>query len=429
MVLIAQLGALLFSASLLLMGNGLQTTALPLRGGIEGFSALSLGIMGSSYFVGFVAGCLSTAGLVGKVGHIRVFTAMAAIASVIPLLHMLSIEEWAWWLLRAGTGYCMASLFLVIESWLNERTDNSARGTVFSVYASLSFLAIILGQIVLATQESVGVAPFVAASILVSLAAVPVALNNAVAPAPIAKVRLEPLRLMRLAPSGTGGCFAAGVVNGAFWSLAPVAANSAGLDTRGIATFIAITVLGGAISQWPFGRLSDRIDRRVVIVIAAGFSAVMAGSLFLASRYWGQGVLPLAFVFGIFTFPIYALSVAHVNDLITVESFVEVSGSLLLLNGAGAVLGPLVGALAMGFGGPGALFAGMGLAYLLLTIFVLARIRRVARPAEMHGSDYVAAVDTGVTAPVSYDPRNPQPQKAASEGVNRSPFAEHNAKT
>src|SRR5690606_8445100 len=141
--LIGQLGALLFGATLLLMGNGLQTTVLPLRGGLEGFSALSLGIMGSSYFIGFVAGCLTIAGLVGKVGHIRVFTAMAAIASVIPLLHMLTLQEWTWWLLRIGTGYCMASLFLVIESWLNERTDNSARGTVFSVYASLSFLAII----------------------------------------------------------------------------------------------------------------------------------------------------------------------------------------------------------------------------------------------------------------------------------------------
>ncbi|SDH24281.1 MFS transporter [Pelagibacterium luteolum] len=207
MAVIAQLGALLFGATLLLMGNGLQTTVLPLRGGLEGFSALSPGIMGSSYFIGFVAGCLSIAGLVGKVGHIRVFTAMAAIASVIPLLHMLTLQEWAWWLLRIGTGYCMASLLLVIESWLNERTDNSARGTVFSVYASLSFLAIILGQIVLATQDAVGFAPFVVASILLSLAAVPVALNNAVVPAPIAKVRLEPLHLMRLSPSGTRGMF------------------------------------------------------------------------------------------------------------------------------------------------------------------------------------------------------------------------------
>ena len=403
---IAQFGALLLSATILLAGNGLQTTLLPLRTEAEAFSALSIGIMGSSYFVGFVAGCLTAANLMRRVGHIRVFTAMAAIASVIPLSHILTLQEWSWWLLRAGTGYCIASLFLVIESWLNERSNNAVRGTVFSIYTSLTFIAIITGQVLLSFHDPTGFAPFVLTSIIVSLAAVPVALNAIVAPSPPPRGRLRPLKLMRLSPAGATGCLTAGLVSGALWSLAPVAASNAGLDARGVAIFIGVTVCGGALSQWPFGRLSDRVDRRAVIAAAAGLSATAGILLFLATQHWGAAVLPLAFAFGAFTFPIYGLSVAHANDLIFKESFVEVSGGLLFINGAGAVLGPLAGGLAMRLAGPGALFAAIAVACFSPTVFVLIRMRTIARPAEMHRADSVAAVDAGITAPVNFDPRN-----------------------
>ena len=406
MAIVAQLGALLLSATILRAGNARQTTLLPLRAEAEGFSALAIGLMGSSYFIGFVAGCLTTAILVRRVGHIRVFTAMVAVASVIPLCHILSFEVWVWLFLRASTRHCLAALFLVIESWLNERTRNEVRGTVFSIYTSLTFAAIIGGQVLLAFNEPNGFTPFVVASIIVSLAAVPVALHSVAAPAPIATVRLQPIRLISISPSGTAGCFAAGLGNGAFWSLAPVAASSAGLTTTGIATFVGVTVLGGALSQLPFGRLSDRFDRRTVLAACAGLSFAASILLFLATRYSNSSVLPLAFVFGAAFFPIYALSVAHVNDLTTNESFIEVSGGLLFLNGAGAVVGPLAGALAIRLGGPGALFAMIAVACFVLTTFVLLRLRRVARPVDMHSADYVAATDSGIAAQVSYDPRN-----------------------
>lgn len=406
MKIIVQLGALLFSAVILLTGNALQTTLLPLRAQAEAFSALSIGLLGSSYFVGFVGGCLTAAGMVRSVGHVRVFAAMSAVASIIPLFHILSLDEVHWWLLRAGTGFCIASLFLVIESWLNERSDNAVRGTVFSIYASLTFVAIMVGQILLSLYEPSSFTPFIVASIIISLAAVPVALIALPTPAPIPPGRLNPMRLLGLSPAGASGCFAAGVVGGAFWSLSPVAASSAGLDTGGIARFIGATVLGGALSQWPLGRLSDRMDRRVLIVASAGLSALTGLALFLAIRYWSPGVLPLAFAFGTFTFPVYSLSVAHVNDLITTESFVEISGGLLFLNGAGAVAGPLAGAIAMQLAGPSALFLATTITYMALSLLILLRIRSIARPVEMHSGDYVAAVDAGITAPVNYDPRN-----------------------
>ena len=211
---------------------------------------------------------------------------------------------------------------------------------------------------------------------------------------------------MRLSPAGAAGCLAAGLVSGAFWSLAPVAASNAGLDARGVAIFIGVTVCGGALSQWPFGRMSDRVDRRAVIAAAAGLSATAGILLFLATQHWAAAVLPLAFAFGAFTFPIFGLSVAHASDLIVEESFVEVSGGLLFLNGAGALLGPLAGGLAMRLAGPGALFVAIAVASFSLTVFVLIRMRKIARPAEMHRADSIAAVEAGITAPVNFDPRN-----------------------
>lgn len=418
--ILAHLGALLLSATILLTGNGLQTTLLPLRAEVEGFPPLSIGIMGSSYFIGFVAGCLTTAHLVRPVGHIRVFTAMSAVASVVPLFHILALNEWAWWVLRAVTGYCLAALFLVIESWLNERTDNAVRGRVFSIYTSLTFIAVIGGQILLTLYDPTAFALFAVASIIISLAAVPVALISIPTPLPLAAVKLDPIRLIRLSPAGTLGCFAVGLVNGAFWSLAPVFATSAGFDTTGVATFIGVAVLGGALSQWPFGRLSDRFDRRGVIVLLAGSSAVTGFLLFLASRYLHPGILPLAFAFGAFSFPVYAVAVAHVNDLIMTESFVEVSGGLLLLNGMGSVLGPLAGAFAMRLAGPGALFAEIAVVYVLLTIFVLRRMRYQARPAATHSGDFVPAADSAIVAPVGYDPRNEDTATAIRPGSQAS---------
>lgn len=417
------LGALLLSATILLTGNGLQTTLLPLRAGLEAFPQLAIGIMGSSYFVGFVAGCLTTAHLVRRVGHIRVFSAMVALASVVPLFHVLMIEPAVWWVLRAITGFCIAALFLVIESWLNERSDNTTRGTVLSIYTTLTFVAVIFGQLLL-TLDDPGLFPlFAIASIVLSLATIPVALTSVTTPAPLAEVRLRPIRLIRISPAGAIGCLAVGFVNGAFWGLSPVFAADSGLDANGIALFIGVTVLGGALSQWPFGRLSDRLDRRLVILIVAACSVVTGIALYFASRFFDAAVLPLAFAFGVFSFPVYALSVAHVNDLITTEGFVEVSGGLLLVNGIGSVLGPLVGAFTMDVVGPGGLFLYIAVVYILLVGFIALRMREQARPAHTHSSDFLPAGDAAMPAPAAMDPRaDESAEEKESTAVGRASY-------
>ncbi len=419
MRMLAPVAALLLSATILLAGNGLQTTLLPVRAEMEIFPAFSIGLMGSAYFLGFVAGCLLTSNLVRRVGHIRVFTAMVAGASAMPLVHILVIDPVAWWVLRAVTGFCIAALFLVIESWLNERADNHTRGAIFSIYTTLNYAAITVGQLMIMFYDPRLFPLFAIASVLVSVAAIPVALTTSAAPAPLSNVRMRPLHLLRISPVGVVGCAAIGMCNGAFWSLGPAYAVGIGFNTTQIALFMSVTVIGGALSQWPFGRLSDRLDRRMVIIGVGVLSAMSGLGLFLVTGRWPAAIAPLAFAFGAFSFPVYALSVAHVNDLITNESFVEVSSGLLLVNGLAAVIGPLLAATAMGYAGPAALFLFIAIIYLVLSAFAFLRMRIRPLPAETHGAEFVVVAETVATNPVALDPRadDASSDEEVAEGV------------
>lgn len=403
--ILAPVGALLISVTILLAGNGLQTTLLPLRAGLEVFSPFAIGLMGSSYFLGFVAGCLLTSHLVRRVGHIRTFAAVVAGASAVPLLHLLVVDPLAWPALRAITGFCMAALFLVIESWLNERADNHTRGTVFTVYTTLNFGAITAGQLLITLYDPAKFPLFAIASVLVSLAAIPVALTTSAAPAPLSEVRLRPLRLLELSPVGVAGCLTIGLAGGAFWALGPIFAVDVGLEVRQVAIFMSVTVVGGALSQWPFGRLSDRLDRRVVIVAVALLSAATGAALFLATGRWPSAILPLAFAFGAFSFPLYALSVAHVNDLIGDQSFVEVAGGLLLVNGLASVAGPMIAVAAMNLQGAGGLFLYTACVHTGMAVFALVRMRMHPLPAETHGADFVPVARNVTASPLALDPR------------------------
>ena len=265
---LAPVAALLLSCAILLMGNGLQGTLLPVRGLLENFSDTDIGIMGAAYFLGFGAGCLLGPHAVRRVGHIRAFTAVVALASTVALAHALILNPFVWWPFRAVTGFCFAVIFMTIESWLNEKSTNETRGLVFSVYTMINLTVITIGQLMLTLASPAAFTLFAVSSILVSLAAVPVAMTRAPAPAPISSVRIRPRHLFRLSPVGCLGGFAVGAVSGAFWSLAPTFAQRTLADLDAIAIFMSITVIAGAVGQWPLGRLSDRMDRRTLIIVA-----------------------------------------------------------------------------------------------------------------------------------------------------------------
>ena len=219
---LAPVATLLVGVSILLTGLGLQGTLLPVRASLEAFSTFSIGVMGAAYFLGFTLGCLKGGELVKNVGHVRVFLAMTALGSAAPLIHGMVLNPVAWSLLRFLTGFCFAVLFVVIESWLNERSSNEDRGIVFSTYVMITLTVMAAGQMMTLLYDPSGLQLFVIASVLVSLGAVPVALSKSQTPEQPQEVEVDLRRLFRISPAGTVGCFAHGVANGAFWALAPV---------------------------------------------------------------------------------------------------------------------------------------------------------------------------------------------------------------
>ncbi len=413
--------ALLASVAFLLMGHGLQQTVLPIRGGIEGFSSVEVGLLGSCYFAGYVAGCVAGPRIIIRAGHIRTFAALVAVASSASLAHAIVVDPIPWMICRAVTGFCLAGLYLVIESWLNERATNRTRGTIMSAYITVNLTVITIGQMIVPLFNPQSFVQLSIASILVSLAAVPVALTRAEQPAPVTLVRFRPRALFRLSPAGVAGTFMVGVANGSFWALGPVYGQQLGLSVAEIAGFMSLAVIGGAVAQYPLGLLSDRMDRRFVMM-GISVATILFGTLL-------SGVIPLdgtaslvvAFLFGAALMPGYTVAAAHVYDRGTPESFVEISAGLLLLNGVGSVIGPLPASAAMEALGPGALFGAVAIAHvLLLAYLVLRRQQREAVAVEdrtVYNAANAAPVmtigDPGAVeeSPLVVDPTEPVPQE------------------
>jgi MFS family permease len=396
---LSSVAPLLFGVAILLTGQGLQGTLLPVRANLEGFSTLSIGLMGGAYFFGFTLGCLRGSTLLRRVGHIRVFAAMTAAASAVPLLHALWVETWLWWVLRFMTGYCFAVLYVVIESWLNEQATNENRGAVFSAYTLITLTVLAVGQQMLLLYDPQQMQRFAIASAIVSLAAIPVVLS--VAPTPRqsdGKVRLDLRRLFRTSPAGTLGCFAAGLSNGSFWALAPVFVAGYSPKVSLAAWFMTSAVLGGAVGQWPLGLWSDRVDRRWVIAFAAATALLVGTAIWLAFQVMSPLLLMLlGACWGAVAFPLYAVSVAHTNDHAKSGEYVMISSGLLLMYGIGAIVGPFLASVSMHLAGSGGLFLHTALIHLLLIGYIAMRFaRRKPAPEEEHRRfvDALAATQT-----------------------------------
>ena len=335
---LAPVATLLLSAAILLAGQGLQGTLLPVRAGLEDFSTLQIGSLGAFYFFGFTMGCLRGGNLVRRVGHIRVFLAMSAMASAAPLLHGLVVYPVVWSALRFLTGFCLAALYIVIESWLNERATNENRGIVFSTYSMITLTVMAGGQLMTLLYDPLGLQLFVITSILFSIGAVPIALSTSPTPRRPRSTSIDIPGLLTVSPTGTFGCFAAGLANGAFWSLTPVYASAVGDVTKMAAGLMAAAVIGGAISQWPLGLLSDTISRRKVLAGVAFVAVAVGIALTLtADRAGPRTALLLIGVWGAMAFPLYTVAVAYANDFANPTEFVKVSAGLLFVYGIGAM--------------------------------------------------------------------------------------------
>lgn len=365
---------LLLAAAILLAGNGLQGTLLAVRANLEGFPTSLIGVLMSAYFAGFVLGCRFNPSFIKSVGHIRTFLALASIASASALIHPLYVDVWIWAILRAITGFCFAGLIMVIESWINERATNANRGRILSVYRVIDLTATTLGNALLATADPADFHLFATVSILMSIALVPVALTRSDAPKPIETARLNIPRLFKLSPVAAVGAPMVGLANSSFWAVGAVYAQQLGYETALIAAFISAVIVGAALLQWPLGWLSDRIDRRRVML---GASILGIASTLALSHFGGKSpelLLGLGALFGAFIIPMFGLTAAHANDHAGPGEAVSTNGGLLLLHGCGSVVGATLGATVMSFFGPPSLFVYIAAIYVFFAGFCLYRI-------------------------------------------------------
>jgi MFS family permease len=385
---------LMLGVAMLLLGNGLIGTLLGVRAGIEAFPTVAVGIVMSAYYVGYIAGSRLGPAFIHRVGHIRTFAALAAIAATMAGLHAMFVAPAAWFGFRLITGLCFAGLYVVMESWINAVTSNSTRGLVLSVYMLVSLGGLAFGQQLLNLYHPAGFELFILSSALISLSLVPFALTTRVAPAVPATAGLDIRRLYAISPLGIVGCFATGLTNGAFWGLGPLFAQGIGLSVAGISIFMSAVILGGVALQLPLGRLSDRLDRRKLILAACLSNTVLGVAIFAGAYRSDLLLFGLAFVFGGFALTLYSLCVAHTNDFMQEADLVEASAALLLAFGVGALLGPLLGSVLMVAIGPQGLFLHIAIASAALAAFALHRMRRRASTPKEEREAFVAVPET-----------------------------------
>lgn len=383
---LAPVAALLISVSILLAGQGLQITLLPTRAALEDFSTISIGLIGAVYFLGFTTGCLKGGELVQRVGHVRVFLAMTALASAAPLVHGLVVDEWIWAVLRFLSGFCFAVLYVVIESWLNEQATTENRGVIFATYVMITLTLMAAGQMMVLLYEPGQLHLFALASVLVSIAAVPIALSSSPTPALPEFAAPDLRKLFRTSPAATMGCLATGLANGAFWSLAPVFTAGVSGDVSLAAWFMTATVIGGSAGQWPLGYLSDRVGRRQVLILTAAVAVAAGSALVLFSNTLTIPFISLlGALWGSMAFPMYSIAVAHANDYAEPTDFVVVSSSLLLVYGIGAISGPFLASTVMTGFGPSALYLFTTAVHLAFVGYAIIRSRqREATPEAEH---------------------------------------------
>lgn len=380
---------LFFGLTLIMIGNGLQGTLLGVRAAMEGFDTATIGLIMSLYYLGYMVGSYYVPKLVSKVGHIRVFTALASLASTTVLLHGLYPEPWLWAIIRAFTGFAYAGLYIVVESWLNDLSTNKTRGRVLSLYLLITNIGLVGGQFLLTIADPEQIDLFIMTSVLVSIALLPISLSSRPAPAFDAPEHVSIKKLYKTSPLGLVGSFGIGITNGTMFSMGAVYATAIGLSLAQISTFMAAYIIGGVIFQVPVGKLSDRYDRRKVI-IAITLAASLIGFLcFLVSGMSSVILYTVLCVFGGLSLTVYGLCLAHTNDHLEPRQFVAASSSLILVNGLGAAIGPITISIFMTFLGIEYFFPIIAVAFLAISLYGFHRTRmRAPVPLEEQG-DYI----------------------------------------
>ncbi len=386
---LTSVAALLVSFAVMCLGHGLQSVLLPARGAMfPDYPNMVTGAMMSAYFMGFIIGTFLWPRLIERVGHIRVFAAGAAGAAVIMLMHPLFANPVTWILLRAVYGFCLVGLYTVMESWLNSIGTQETRGRILSVYMIINFTAMSLGQMLFFLAPIEGFELFSISAVLLTLALTPLILSRSVQPvATQTPERLKITQLIQASPLGAMGALMVGLVGGAYWGLSAAFVLRLGLGQSAAAWFMSASLLGGLLAQWPLGALSDRINRRYVILLAACLILLSSGLLTVMALWdnpsatFGAGwIIAAGAAFGAGYHPLYSLCIAHANDFLAPQHFVRASIGLQSVQSMGAIIGPLLAGLFMFLGGNAMLYGYICLLSILFIFYIIIRMTGNRQP-------------------------------------------------
>ena len=369
--------ALLVGIGFMMLGNGLQGTLLGLRATIEGFPTFTTGVVMSGYFIGIFIGSVFAPRLVGRVGHIRVFAALASAASIAILIHGLYVNPVTWTVMRLLTGFSYAGLYVVTESWLNDRACNENRGKLLSVYMVIVTLGLGCGQFLLNLADPTKADLFILVSVVVSFGLIPMLLTARPAPAFDMSDKMSLRRLFKASPLAVISNALTGVAHGTIFGLGAVYARQKGFSTELVSVFMACFLFGGLLFQWPLGLLSDWIERRVVIAGMAAVSVLLT-VLAVVLPVGGTLFFVVIVLLGGVAMPMYSVCIAYANDRLEPEQIVAASGSLVMVAGIGLSTGPIVVSFLMSTFGLNFYFTGIGGAFALIFLFAIYRMGRRA---------------------------------------------------
>jgi MFS family permease len=385
--------SLLVATALALTGNGLLSTLAALRLADSGVSEAAGGWILAAYFAGLTIGTLILPSTIERVGGVRSFTAFTALGVIASLAHGLIAPSWSWMVLRAMSGLAMAGLYMTVESWLNAEASPETRGRVMAAYLVALYLGTGLGQLLLPIWPNAGLEGFVIAALATSLAATIAALARVNAPDLHTAERISARALVRIAPLGWSGAWLSGMLAGTIYATVPLSARAAGLSATELSHLMAAYVAGGLAGQWPIGRVSDRMDRRAVLLVVAGLLSICCFATPQIEGNWVGARLAMAFIFGALAFSIYPIAVAHTLDRVGTEQALPAASQMLLGSSIGAVLGPILASAVSSRFGEDSFFVMNGV---LLASFAMVATIRIVRVAPVAQDAFVPVPRTTV---------------------------------
>jgi MFS family permease len=375
--------ALFFGYAIISLAHGLQGTLIGVRAVVEGFSFISTGFVVAGYYVGYLTGSIVMPIFLKRVGHIRVFAALASLASIAILLHSVFIEPYMWFFIRILTGISLAGIYVIMESWLNDKSTNKTRGQILSIYMIITFAFLGMGQFLLNLSDPAKVDLFILVSILLSFALLPILLSITEAPNMINPKSFSLKELFIKSPLGFVGAFFTGLAHSAIFGYGAVYAATKGLELFEISIFMVIVTSFGALFQWPIGYISDKIDRRIILIgvtfLASGLSLFIVASSYISLIIF---FILLAIYAGM-SLPMYSLTIAHTNDYLQQDEIIGASSAIAILVGLGAICGPVIVSLFMNIVGANGFFIYLFIVHGLLGLFGLYRMAKRAKPADL----------------------------------------------